>query len=178
MGFESDRLLNDLRDVLPHVQYVSDDGRIEELGEALVASLKASIETRLSLITSLNESPKSSVVKNYGLLNAYYFLLDVVTDPNIRPYFQHPDLELLYDRMRLIHFEKNFFPLVVDVPELRFEGRKNLSKGELSKFARVARRASAQELVSQDSVNQVFLDLEGSKDMDMQAYSSALREGV
>jgi hypothetical protein len=174
-GFESDRFMTDLRVILPHVRFISDAGRRQELGMAIVSTVKASVETRVALAKVIEGSIDRSADKNLGLLNAYYGLLILMCDGNLQMFFKHPSLSSLYDDLRAFNPADRLIGVLPNVPKIRFEGRKDLSREDVRNLVDVIRRARDLGYVTQGAVDSAFEVLEKSSDSDLKAHRSVIR---
>lgn len=175
LGFESDRLLSDLRTILPSMKHVVDPERRQELGMALVTCLQSAIQTRQTMVDLLRSAPRKDATTTLGLFNAYYTLTSLVCDPNLQMFFKHP---LLIDLHRAV-FQHNpaqaLVQLAVAIPAIRFEGRRALLRDEVSSFAEVLKRAQRQSLLSDADLTATFTALARSTDPDLSAHRSALQ---
>jgi len=174
-GFESDRFLTDLRVILPHIRFITDAPRRQELGNALVSVMKASIETRLMAIKAFQEPGGDVAAKQLGLLNAHYSLLSLLCDANLKMFYQHPSLAALHAQLLSLNSADKLLSVVHSVPKIRFEGRKDLTREEVRVFGETIRRAKEQGFVTQGAIDAAFGALERSADPDLQAHRAALR---
>lgn len=175
LGFESDRLLNDLRTILPSMKNVVDPERRQELGMALVACLQGAIHTRLALVDLLRSTQHKGPTIALGLFNAYYTLTSLACDPNLQMFFKHPTLTDLHRTVCKHNPAQSLVQLAVAIPAIRFEGRKALLRDEVRTFAEVLKRAQTQTLLSEADVTATFTSLARSTDPDLSAHRSALQ---
>ena len=175
LGFESDRFLTELRVILPHIRDISDPARQQELGNAFVAALKGSIETRFSLLKVLHGAPINAQQKALGLFNAYYALTDIQCDPNLQMFAKHPSLAPLFAGMKELNPAANVISTVGSIPHLRFEGRKDLARDEITLFARTLTRARDSGYITQNAIDLSFATLEKLPDPVFQMHRGALR---
>ncbi len=175
LGFESDRFLSELRVILPFIRNISEPARQQELGNAFVAALQASIETRFSVLKVLHVAPIDAQQKALGLFNAYYALTDMLCDPNLQMFTRHPSISPLFETMKKINPAARLLLTIEVIPLLRFEGRKDLARDEIKLFARTLTRARDSGYITQNAIEASFATLEKLNDPVFQMHRGALR---
>jgi hypothetical protein len=175
LGFESDRFLSELRVILPTIRDISDPARQQELGNAFVAALKGSIETRLALVKVVEGGQVDPRQKALGLFNAYYTLTDLLCDPNLQMFSRHPALAPLFAALQATNPASKLLSSVTAVPHLRFEGRNDLARDELKVFARTLSRAKDSGHITQDAIDATYAALDTLDDPVFQMRKGALR---
>ncbi len=175
LGFESDRFLSELRVILPYIRDISDPARQQELGNAFVAALKGSIETRLALVKVVEGAQVDSRQKALGLFNAYYTLTDFLCDPNLQMFSRHPALAPLFAALQGTNPASKLISTVEELPYLRFEGRKDLARDELKLFARTLSRAKDCGYTTQGAIDATYSALDRLNDPVFQMHKGALR---
>jgi G3E family GTPase len=175
LGFESDRYLAELRAILPFIKHISDTTRKEELGNAFVAALKGSIETRLSLIRVLHRASIEPQKRSLGLFNAHYVLTDILCDPNLQRLAGHPAIGPLFRAIKDLNPVTHLLSSVGTIPQIRFEGRRDLTRDEVTLFARMLTRAREQGYTTQVAIESAYARLERTNDPAFQMHRGALR---
>ena len=175
LGFESDRLLTELRVILPYIRNISDPVRQQELGNAFVAALKGSIEARFAVLKTLPAAPIDPPQKALGLFNAYYALTDMLCDPNLQMFTRHPSISPLFETMKKINPAARLLLTIEVIPHLRFEGRKELARDEIKLFAQTLSRARDAGYINQEAIDAAYATLEQKKDPAFQTHKGALR---
>jgi len=174
LGFESDRFLTELRVILPSIRNISEPARQQELGNAFVAALQGSIETRFSVLKVLHGAPIDAQQKALGLFNAYYALTEILCDPNLQMFTRHPSISPLFETMKKINPAARLLLTIEVLPHLRFEGRKELARDELKLFARTLSRARDAGYINQEAIDAAYATLEQKKDPAFQTHKGAL----
>ena len=177
MGFEPDRLLSDLLYILPNMKDVPLKARQQELGNGLVACLKASVEARLNLISEISANPSvAEPARSLGLLNAHFFLSSLLHEKNLSFFFaKHPLLMPLRERAEQLRPSESLVTLLGQVPHVRLEGRRDLSRRDAGDISRIIRSAQEQGLVSSQSVAALLRSFEVSKDVDVKLHLPEFR---
>lgn len=175
LGFESDRFLTELRVILPHIRSISDPQRQQELGNAFVAALKGSIETRLALLKVLSGAAVDPGQKALGAFNAYYTLADLICDPNLQMFARHAAIAPLFVSIVQMNPVGRVISIVGALPHLRFEGRKDLAREELKLFAQTLSRGRVAGYVDQGAIEAAYATLEQKNDPAFQMHKRALR---
>jgi Ni2+-binding GTPase involved in maturation of urease and hydrogenase len=175
LGFESDRFLSELRVILPYIRNISDPQRQQELGNAFVAALKGSIEARFCMLRTLPGATIDPQQKALGLFNAYHALTDMLCDPNLRMFSEHPSIAPLFVTMKQINPAARLLLTVGVVPHLRFEGRKELARDEIKLFARTLSLARDAGYINQAQIEAAYSELATKNDPAFQMHRGALR---
>jgi hypothetical protein len=175
LGFESDRFLTELRVIRPYIRSISDPQRQQELGNAFVAALKGSIEARFSVLRTLPGATIDAQQKALGLFNAYYVLTDVLCDPNLRMFADHPSISPLFVTMKQFNPAARLLLTVGVIPHLRFEGRKELARDEIKLFARTLSLARDAGYINQVQIEAAYGVLATKNDPAFQTHKGALR---
>ncbi len=175
LGFESDRFLTELRVILPYIKDISERARQQELGAAFVAALKGSIETRLALVKVLPGTSIESGEQALGLFNAYYVLTNILCDPHLQMFAGHPAIAPLFADLKEANPATKLISTVGLIPHLRFEGRKDLARDEISLFAQTLTRARDLGYLKQYEIDATYAALERMRDPVLQMHRGALR---
>ena len=175
MGFEADRPMYDLLQILPSLHLISDNSRVAEIGGAIVRLLGGAIGTRLHIVNIAEKTALNSGAGMESLFNACYSLSAIICDPNLQLLFTRiPALdELRRDVIergaisKLVH-------LVGSIPRIRFEGRRQLTAQDLTNLGSTLASAVELTLISQDQINSMLQSLKRNTDLDFIVQKNAL----
>ncbi len=159
LSFEPDRILLDL----VHCRYSSNSlvkdypERFNEMCEALIQLLDASMTTRLNVLLAIDERENLDTEALEGIFNASYFLLTQLSNVNLQPFFEylesvkvHPLSSLLEDELGDI-----FISAALSLPKIRFEDRKDLSRSEVEALTQLLSTLVRDGRVTQERVSQL-----------------------
>lgn len=157
LSFEPDRILLDLVNCRFSMNDLIDDQpeRFNEMCEAIIQLLDASITARLNLLLALDNVDDVGATELEGMLNASYFILRCLSNDNLTPFRQylenvnsHPLTSLLDEDLGYL-----FISAAAGLPKVRFEGRKDLTRSEVSELTGLLARMVTDGRVPKDSVS-------------------------
>jgi hypothetical protein len=171
LGFEGDRLLSDLRLILPAAKEIQNPEKRKSLGNALVRLLSASADARLGILDHVAAKTPSDGV---AALNAAMVVAEYLVDPALSGLLSHPDL---VKTLAGVKGEAVFDRLAIELSSgrpVRFEGRADLSRNDVARISTVLRLGEGRGFLAESAKTRVLESLRAAKDPDMQAHSSAI----
>jgi G3E family GTPase len=159
LSFEPDRILLDLVNCRFSMNYLieSHPERFNEMCEALIQLLDASMTTRLNTLLAIHEREDLDTVALEGIFNATYFLMTHLSNENLAPFLEYLESVNAHPLTSLLHEDLGdvFVSAALSLPKIRFEGRKNLSRSEVSGLADLLTKTVRDGRMAQESVSQL-----------------------